>query len=108
MKLNDYIKISERASVSDGAGGKTPGALTELYECYADVKAMGGMIGMQFQQQTGSQGYTVWIRTDFDREIKKDYLITYQGIYGDLNMSIQGVEVDKNYTKLTCKRENTI
>jgi SPP1 family predicted phage head-tail adaptor len=108
MKLNDYIIIYERASVSDGAGGMTPGALTEKYRCYANVKPMGGMLGMTFQQQTGSQGYTVYIRTDFDREIDREYLITYQGIYGDINMVIQDVAPDRQYTKLTCKRESTI
>jgi len=102
MKLNDYIVIYERASVSDGAGGMTPGALTEKYQCYASVKAMGGMLGMQFQQQTGSQGYTVWMRTDFDREIQRDYLVTYKGIYSDLNLVIQNIEVENKYTKLTC------
>lgn len=105
MQLNDYITISERAAVSDGAGGKTPGALTELFACHAQVKPMTGMIGMQYQQITGTQGYHVFIRTDFTREIKRDYLITYKGIYSDINMVVESIEIGRNYTKLTCKSE---
>jgi len=108
MKLHEYIYIYEESATSDGAGGKESGTLTEQYRLYAKVRPLGGLIGMQFQQLTGSQGYEVWIRTDFDRKIKRDYIVRYEGIYGNIDMTIQSVEIDKYYTKLICKSENTI
>jgi head-tail adaptor len=108
MKLQDEIKLYSRAATSDGAGGMTPGALTEEYSLFADVKPMSGSIGMQFQQLTGTQGYEVWIRTDFDREPKRGYIVRYSGIYGDLDMVIQSVGVYKNKTKLICQSENKL
>ncbi len=106
--MNDEIQLYSRTAVSDGAGGKTPGTLTEEYSLFANVKPMSGSIGMQFQQLTGKQGYEVWIRTDFDREPEREYIVRYSGIYGDLDMVIQSVEVYKNKTKLICQSENKL
>jgi len=108
MKLHDYIIIYERETTDDGAGGKEPGDLDEKYQCYANVKPLSGLIGMQFQALTGSQGYDIWIRTDFDRKVQRDYIVRYQGIYGDLDMVIQSVAAGKHFTKLTCKSENKL
>lgn len=108
MKLHDLITLSSRESVSDGAGGQTPGELTELYELYANVKPMGGTLGLQYQQLTGTKGYEIWIRTDFDRKPDRGYIVTYQGIYGDLTLVIEDIDVGTRYTKLTCRDQNTL
>lgn len=108
MKLHEYIYFYDRAAASDGAGGKEPGSLTLIAEMYADVKPMSGLLGMQFQQLRGSQGYEVHIRTDHDREPERDYLVRYEGIYGNIDMVIESVQVGKTYTKLICRGENSV
>ena len=108
MILNDYIYFYERAAASDGAGGKEPGALTLISEMYASVKPMSGLLGMQFQQLRGSQGYEVVIRTDHDREPQRDYLVRYEGIYGDIDMVVESVNVERRYTKLICRSEGSV
>jgi len=108
MILNEYIYFYERAAASDGAGGKEPGVLTLIAEMYANVKPMSGLLGMQFQQLRGSQGYEVHIRTDHDREPERDYLVRYKGVYGDIDMVIESVYVGRQYTKLICKSESSV
>jgi hypothetical protein len=108
MKLHDELILYQRVFTSDGAGGGTPGALTKIASPWGNVRPMSGFIALQFQQLTGSKGYEVWIRTDFDLKPDRGYIVTYSGIYGDLNLIIQDIDVYKHMTKLTCKSENKL
>ena len=63
-------------------------------------------MAMQFQQMYGSQGYEVTIRTDFDFQPDRTYMIGYYGIYGEMILSIVYPLIDKHYTKFVCKAEN--
>ena len=106
MKLQDSIKIYERLSTSDGAGGRTPGALSLVTTTWGNVKPLSGFIGMTFQNIQGTQGYDVTIRTDFDFPPERTYYLGYEGIYGEVLLLIHSVQIDKHYTKLICKSEN--
>jgi hypothetical protein len=106
MKLQDRVTIYERLSTSDGAGGRTPGTLSQVTWTWGNVKPMSGFIGMTFQNINGTQGYEVIIRTDFDFPPEKTYYLGYEGIYGEVLLLIHSVQIDKYYTKLTCKSEN--
>lgn len=106
MRLHDSLILYSEASVDDGAGGKTPSAPVEEARLWGNVKPLGGMMGMTFQSLTGVQGYSVTVRTDFDRRPDRKYLIKYEGIYGDLWLTIHSVEVDRFFTKFICKSEN--
>jgi hypothetical protein len=108
MKLQDSIKIYERLSTSDGAGGKIPGSLTLVTTIWGSVKPLTGFIGMTFQQINGTQGFEIKIRTDFDFPPHREYYVGYEGIYGEQLMLIQSVEIGKYYTKLVCKSENKL
>jgi len=108
MKLESKIIFYERSSASDGAGGRTPGVLTEVTWMWGNVKPLSGSMAMQFQSLTGTQGYEIWIRTDFEREPDRKYIIGYEGIYGNKTMVIQGIEIGKYYTKLICSDENKV
>lgn len=108
MKLQDELIIYERTSISDGAGGQIPGALTQVNTQWGSVKPLSGYIGMQFQQTYGTVGFEVTIRTDFDFEPDRTYIIAYKGIYGDQYLSIIYPEIGKYYTKFICKSENKL
>jgi hypothetical protein len=108
MKLQDSIVIYERPSVSDGAGGQTPGALTVITRTWGQVKPLSGFMALTFQQMTGSQGFEIILRTDFDFPPDRKYMIGYEGIYGEQIMFVHSVQIDKHYTKLTCKSENKL
>ena len=108
MKLQDKIKIYERVSTSDGAGGRTPGALTEVTWVWGNVKPMTGMIGMTFQQINGTQGFDVTIRTDFDFPPEREYYLGYESIYGEVILLIHSVQIDKHYTKIIARSENKL
>jgi hypothetical protein len=53
------ITIYERASTSDGAGGRIPGSLSLVTTTWGKVKSLSGFIGMTFQNINGTQGYEV-------------------------------------------------
>lgn len=108
MKLQDELVIYEQVSTSDGAGGKTPGALTKINDQWGAVKPLSGQVAMNFQQTYGSQGFEITIRTDFDFAPERTYIIEYKGIYGDRTLSIVYPLIDKHYTKFICKSENKL
>jgi len=108
MKLQDALILYSEASVDDGAGGKIPSTPVEVARLWGNVKPMGGMMAMTFQQMHGTQGFVVWVRSDFERVPDRKYLIKYEGIYGDIWLSIVSTEIDKHYTKFTCKSENKV
>ena len=86
MRLNERLILYERATASDGAAGKTPGVLTEVTRLWGKVTPLGGLIGMQFQQINGTQGFEIITRTDFDFVIDREYIIVFEGIHGDQQM----------------------
>jgi len=106
MKLHDELIVYEQVTVSDGAGGKAPGDLTEVTRLWGAVKPLSGMMAMTFQQTYGTQGFEVIIRTDFLFAPDRTYMIEYKGIYGNQIFSIAYPIIDKHYTKLICKSEN--
>lgn len=106
MKLHDRLILYERTVTSDGAGGKKPGVLVEVARLWGNVRPMGGLIGMQFQQINGTQGYEITTRTDFAFDINREYIIVYEAIHGDQQMIIHSIQTEKNYTKLICQSEN--
>lgn len=108
MKLHDELILLERESVSDGAGGKTPGQLTKICDLWGAVKPLSGFIGLSFQQMTGVQGFEVMIRTDFTFAPEREYILIHKSIYGDKAMMIHSTEIGQYYTKLTCKSENKL
>jgi len=108
MKLHSELILYEQSSVSDGAGGMTPSPLTEITKLWGSVKPLSGSIGMNFQQTYGVQGYEVTIRTDFDRSPDRNYILGYNGIYGEKNLFIVYPLIDKHYTKFICKGENKL
>ena len=108
MKLQDRITVYTRTVAEDGAAGKTPGALVEVTKWWGNVTPLEGLIGMQFQAITGTQGFRITIRTDFDFPPNREYLLGYEGIYGELMMIIHSVQIDKHYTKFICKSENKL
>lgn len=108
MKLQDSLILYERSITSDGAGGKIPGALSEVAKLWGNVKPLSGFIGLTFQQMTGVQGFEIMIRTDFSFAPDREYIVAYEGIYGTQMMVIHSVEINKYYTKLTCKSENKL
>jgi len=108
MKLQDELIIYEQISASDGAGGRTPGALTKVNDQWGDVEPLSGQIAMNFQQTYGTQGFKVTIRTDFDFAPERTYMIGYKGIYGERLFSIVYPLIDKYYTKFICKSENKL
>lgn len=104
MKLNDEITIYREDAVSDGAGGYT-GEVTQvkITDMYAKVKAMSGSIALNYYQITGTQGYEVTIRTDFNLEPKRKYIIDYYDVYDTTRLIVNSIEIDVNYTKLICQ-----
>lgn len=106
MKFQDRISVNTRNTTPDGAAGQTPGSLTEVTKIWGQVKPLAGLIGMQFQAITGTQGFEILLRTDFDREINREYILVHEGIYGDKLMLIHSVQINKHYIKLICKSEN--
>jgi hypothetical protein len=106
MKLQDALILYTRIVTNDGAGGKIPGALVKVCDLWGNIKPLAGMIGMTFQQLTGTQGFEIVTRTDFDFEPNREYILGYEGIYGELIMIIHSVQIDKHYTKFICKSEN--
>jgi len=108
MKLQDELILYEQKSVSDGAAGMTPSPMTEITKLWGSVKALSGSMGLNFQQMNGVQGYEVVIRTGFDRRPDRNYIIGYNGIYGELHLFIVYPIIDKHYTKFICKGENKI
>lgn len=108
MKLQDKITIYERVSTSDGAGGRIPGALTEVTWVWGNVKPLTGMIGMTFQQINGTQGFEAVIRTDFDFPPEREYYLGYESIYGEVKLLIHSIQIDKHYTKIIAKSENKL
>ena len=108
MKLQDRMTLYSRTVTSDGAAGMTPGALVEVQKLWGNVKPLAGMIGMQFQMINGTQGFEVIIRTDFDFPPNREYILVHEGIFGNVQMLIHSVQVEKHYTKLICKSENKL
>jgi hypothetical protein len=106
MKLQDALILYSRTVTSDGAGGKIPGVLVKVCDLWGNVKPLTGMIAMSFQQLTGTQGFEIITRTDFDFEPDREYILGYEGIYGEKIMIIHSVQIDKYYTKFICKGEN--
>jgi len=108
MKLQDELILYSRESSPDGAGGQTPEELINVMTLWGNVKPLVGAIGMSFQQMTGTQGFEIVIRTDFDFPPDRQYLVGYQGIYGEQIMLIHSVQIDKYYTKLITRSENKL
>ena len=108
MKLQDELILYDQKSVSDGAGGRTPSPLTEITKLWGNVKPLSGGMGLTFQQMNGTQGYEVIIRTDFERLPDRNYIIGYNGIYGEMLLFILYPMIDKHYTKFICKGENKL
>lgn len=106
MKLHDVVILYEREVTSDGAGGKIPGDLVEVTRLWSNVRPLTGMIGMQFQTLTGTQGFEIITRTDFDFVPDREYIVGFQGIYGERIMIVHSVQVDEYYTKIICRGEN--
>ena len=107
MNLREEIIMYKDVRASDGAGGTTT-TRTKVADLYADVKPMTGHMAMTFQQITGSQGYTVWVRTDFNRVIDTTYTLDWQGIHDTLTLAVNSVEMGLKFTKLICKNENRV
>ena len=106
MNMHDEIRLYTQGNrASDGTGGSTVERINER-QIFAHVKPMSGNFSMNFQQLTGTKGYDVWIRTDFDREPKVGDVIEYEGIYGQIDLLVHDIEVYRNKTKLLCKSEN--
>jgi len=108
MKLQDRMILYSRNTASDGAAGKTPGALVEVMKIWGNVTPLQGMIGMQFQMVTGTQGFEIMMRTDFDFPPNREYILVWEGIHGNQQMLIHSVQVMKHYTKLIAKSENKL
>ena len=108
MNLNDEITIYNQASrTSDGTGGSTTTNVA-VGKAFANVQPMTGNFAMNFMQLTGSKGYNVWIRTDFNRQPQVGQVIVYEGIYGNINLFVHDIEVGRTRTKLLCRGENRI
>lgn len=108
MKLQDYLILYEQVTESDGTGGQRLSDPVEIGRLWGNVKPLTGNIAMTFQQLTGTQGYEVTFRTDFERKPDRVYYLEYEGIYGNVKLFIHSVQVDKHYTKLICKSENRL
>ena len=109
MNLNTNIRIYYQPTTSDGAGGtEADGDPVLTDQVWGNVKPMNAFLSMQFMQLTGTQGYEVWIRTDFRRVPDRSYYLECEGIYTDLRFWIQAVEVHSNKTKLICTGENKV
>jgi SPP1 family predicted phage head-tail adaptor len=106
MNLNEEITIKRDSRTSDGAGGFTATTST-VADLWGKVETLTGSLALEFQQLTGSKGYNVWIRTDFDREIKTKDKVVWSSIYGDKTLTINDMDIGKNFTKLVCQDDKT-
>lgn len=102
MNLNEEITIKRDNKTSDGAGGFTS-TTSIVADVWGKVESMSGSLALGFQELTGSKGYNVYIRTDFDREIKTKDKVVWSSIYGDKILTINDMDVGKNFTKLVCQ-----
>ena len=111
MNLRESIVMYRDVRTSDGAGGFTT-VREEIGPLFADIKPLSvnrmAYLGLEFNQIKGTQMYEVWIRTDFDRIIDTTYLFVWEGIYGNLTLMVNTVELHRNKTKLICTYENRI
>jgi SPP1 family predicted phage head-tail adaptor len=108
MNMQDEIRLYTQGNrISDGTGGSTVTRINER-ELFAYVKPMSGNFSMNFQQLTGTKGYEVWIRTDFDRQPQTGDVIEYEGIYGQIDFFVHDIEVGRTRTKLLCRSANRI
>ena len=108
MRLQDELILYEQKSVSDGSGGMTPSPLEEVAKLWGNVTPLSGMVGLNFQQMNGVQGYEVTVRTDFERLPDRNYVFGYNGIYGETMLIIVYPLIDKYFTKFICKGENKL
>ena len=108
MNMHEQIRLYTQGNrVSDGTGGSRVSRINER-EIFANVKPMTGNFSMNFQQLTGTKGYDIWIRTDFDRQPQVGDVIEYDGIYGQIDMIVHDIEIGRTRTKLLCKSANRI
>lgn len=108
MNLDAEIRLYTQGNrTSDGSGGSFVEKLNER-KMFANVKPMSGNFSMNFQQLTGSKGYNVWIRTDFNRQPQTGDIVEYEGIYGTLNLIIHDINIGRTRTQLLCRSENRI
>ena len=107
MNLNERITIYEPSIESDGTGGQVK-TLNKVVECWANVKPMSGNLALNFQQLTGTQGYEVTVRTDFNIVFGIPYEIEWEAIHGTQKLLVNVVQQDKNYTILICRSENRV
>ena len=108
MNLHDEIRLYTQGNrTSDGAGGSIVERVNER-PMFANVKPMSGNFAMNFQQLTGTKGYNVWIRTDFDRQPQTGDVVEYEGIYGKLDLLVHDINIGRTRTQLLCRSENRI
>ena len=106
--MHDEIRLYTQGNrISDGTGGSTVERINER-KIFANVEPMSGNFAMNFQQLTGTKGYNVWFRTDFDRQPQIGDVVEYESIYGQIDMLVHDIDVGRTRTKLLCRGENRI